>query len=795
MIKRSIINAAVSISLFTSFLLLTIGASRISAQTTQERGLKVKVGATRSEMDSGRAQNVELWAVLIGVSRYKNGDQNIGGYQIQNLKSAADDAQAIYEFLRSEEGGSFSEDHIIILKDERATKSEVEKALAKLKETKPDDFFITFIAAHGVLAPRFDNKIGKTVETPYFVMYDTDPRDMAGTALPMRAFEDAVRATPAKKGLVLTDTCHSAGVVMAGRGGEATTRANSILTEELKKNDASGVGYIYAADQTEVSLENSELNLGQGSGHGVFTYCLLEGLRGSADVDPQDGLVTYAELKKYVRDKVPEMTNNAQHPGGNTTSIETNGIPVSAVPTTCKDPVNCGSIVIRAPELDGVNVAIDDTPMGTVNNKIEFTRRVPGGDRTLSFTIGSMKRQRLARVEPGKSKFIEVNLAFSQSDEDALIPPPDSVVNVYFGEEKLPSKEAKESFLDGVDAFNRQEMDTAIQKFNDAIRKNNSPYADALVYKGRAEQSLGRKADAVTSFQQALAVRKSDYETEALLAEARFNLNLDPIEVEPTLKSIIRRHPDWDYPRVVLGDVLFFRKDYIGAERELAKAIRINPNSAPAHLILADVLTYQDAKEKRERAVKEAQQALELFNAISKKKVSAARSLKGLSISHLIFGGGRFKNSTAMAEAHHMVAKTIARKAQFMLYQDDAATLSQAELDLALSSINAAKELAKSDKTRLALVRETNALIYFLKEDPTRAIEEGEAALKMMELPETHLTLTQAYVSNQRFAPAVDHLTRYIALSKTQMSADEIKKYQEELNRLTKMRDANRQKK
>jgi uncharacterized caspase-like protein/tetratricopeptide (TPR) repeat protein len=746
-------------------------------------------------MNSGRAQDVQLWAVLIGVSRYKNGDQNIGGYQIQNLKSAADDAQAIYEFLRSEEGGSFPEDHIILLKDERATKVEVEKALAKLKEIKPDDFFITFIAAHGVLAPRFDTAKGKTVEIPYFVMYDTDPRDMPNTALPMEAFKGAVRTTPAKKGLVLTDTCHSAGVVMEGRGGEATTRANSILTEELKNNDASGVGYIYAADQTEVSLENSELNLGQGSGHGVFTYCLLEGLRGNADTSPPDGLVTYVELKNYVRDKVPQMTDNRQHPGGNTTSIETNDIPVSAVPTTCKDPADCGSIVIRAPEMDGVNVAIDNAPTGIVNSSIAITRRVPGGDRTLSFTVGSMKRQRLTRVESGKSKFIEVNLTFSQSDDDALVPPPDSVVNVYFGEEKAPSKEAKESFLDGVDAFNRQEMDSAIQKLNDAIKKNNAPYADALVYKGRAEQSLGRKADAVTSFQQALAVRKSDYETEALLAEARFNLNLDPSEVEQSLKSIIHRHPDWDYPRVVLGDILLFRKDYIGAERELAKAIRINPNSAPAHLILADVLTYQESKEKRERAVKEARQALELFNAISKKKVSAARSLKGLSISHLIFGGGRFRNITAMAEAQHMVAKTIARKLQFMLYQDDAATLPQAELDVALTAINAAKEMAKNDKTRLALVRETNALIYFLKEDPTRAIEEGEAALKTMELPETHLTLTQAYVSNQRFAPAVDHLTKYIALSKAQMNPDELKKYQEDLNRLTKLRDSNRQKK
>jgi len=406
-----------------------------------------------------------------------------------------------------------------------------------------------------------------------------------------------------------------------------------------------------------------------------------------------------------------------------------------------------------------------------------------------------MKRQRFAKVEPGKSQLIEVNLTFSQSDEDSLTPPNNNVANVYFADEKAPTKEAKDAFLDGVDAFNKQDLEAAIQKFNDAIRKNNAPYADALVYKGRAEQSLGRKADAVTSFQQALAVRKSDYETEAFLAEAKFNLHLDPAEVEPTLKSIIRRHPDWDYPQVVMGDVLLSRKDYIGAERSLMRAIRNNPNSAPAHLILADVLTYQDSKEKRERAVKEAQQALELFNAISKKKVSAARSLKGLSISHLIFGGGRFRNTSAMAEAQHMVAKTIAGKARFMLLQDDAATLPQAELHLALSAITAAKELAKNDKMRLALVRETTALIYFLKEDPTRAIEEGEAALKMMELPETHLTLTQAYASNQRFVPAVDHLTRYIALSKPVMSADELKYYQERLTHLTKMRDANRQKK
>src|ERR1044072_5549639 len=416
MTKPSILRIAIIASSLFVICAAAFELPRAKAQNQQERGLKI--GATRTEITSGRAKDVQLWAVLIGISRFKNGDISVGGVQIQNLKSAADDAQAIYEFLRSEEGGSFPDDHIILLKDEQATKAAVEKALAKLRESKPDDYFVTFIAAHGVLAQQFDTRQGKTVEIPYFVMYDTDPRDMITTALPMQVFEDSVRVIPAKKGLVLFDTCHSAGVQMAGRGGETTTRANSRLTDELKKNDSAGVGFIWAADQTEVSLEDTELTQGGGQGHGVFTYCLLEGLRGNADRAPADGIVTFSELKGYVRDRVPEMPKNSQHPGGNTTSIETNDIPLSAVPSSCANPNDCGSIVIRAPEMEAVNVAIDNQPSGIVSRKTELTRRVPSGDRTLEFTMGGAKHLRRTTIQPGKSKFVEVNLTFTQSDEE-----------------------------------------------------------------------------------------------------------------------------------------------------------------------------------------------------------------------------------------------------------------------------------------------------------------------------------------------------------------------------------------
>ncbi len=48
-------------------------------------------------------------------------------------------------------------------------------------------------------------------------------------------------------------------------------------------------------------------------GHGVFTYYLLEGLRGKADLD-RDGIITVDEAYNYVSKKVPEATGQDQNP-------------------------------------------------------------------------------------------------------------------------------------------------------------------------------------------------------------------------------------------------------------------------------------------------------------------------------------------------------------------------------------------------------------------------------------------------------------------------------------------------
>ena len=48
-------------------------------------------------------------------------------------------------------------------------------------------------------------------------------------------------------------------------------------------------------------------------GHGVFTYAILRGLSGDADL-LRDRRITISELQTYVCDSVKQLTNDQQHP-------------------------------------------------------------------------------------------------------------------------------------------------------------------------------------------------------------------------------------------------------------------------------------------------------------------------------------------------------------------------------------------------------------------------------------------------------------------------------------------------
>jgi tetratricopeptide (TPR) repeat protein len=462
---------------------------------------------------------------------------------------------------------------------------------------------------------------------------------------------------------------------------------------------------------------------------------------------------------------------------------------------------------IRVPDIDGVEVAIDDKPEAILQKGVPRTIRVPAGEHRLVFTKAMTKREWPTRVEAGKSYPFTVNFAFSESGlADDTLTDPGEQVNVYLPSDIKAPKDAEDLLRAGVDLFNRQDYRKAIEKFNQAndkfdskTRADGGSYAEALVYRGRAEQSLGLDKEAVKSFQRALQLRPSDFETKTLLAEARFNAvaNLDQVERE--LREVINAHPDFAFARVVLADLLHYLARPRQAEWELRLAINDDPNYPAAYLALADALTHQGSLDKQKEAIKMAEKALELFKRVSEKKVKFSTGLKRLSISHVIFGHANYANNNVMAEAHHMVAKTRTRlvgyNARKMSAQEKAGYL-----DSARAELNDALSLAQKlpEKRRLALVLETSSMNHFLKGNMPAAIEDGKQALKaaaafsdMKDFPDVHLTLYGAYKSAQDYAKAADSLRKYIEVAG--LSAEDAANRKAELTNLLNKARANGQ--
>jgi len=803
---------AASIAVIIMALLLCLAYGAEAQTRLAERGLKV--GAQAAEVSGGR--DIQRWAVVIGISRYKNGGKNINGVTVSDLDSAADDAQKFYDFLRSPEGGDFRDEkeggRMILLKDEEATKGNAEAALHKLKQAKPEDYFIIYIAAHGANVPTLDQKSGATIESPYFIMHDFDAGNVANTAIRMTAFRDLVSQIPAKKGLVISDTCHSAGVLLAGRGMYATTGANTRFIEEMSRVPP-GVGFLSSAGQLEAALELPEYG-------GIFTHCLLEALRGNADVAKSDGVVTFGEVTTYLRKAVPELTEKLsggqrQNPVHNTTTLEANRIPLAIVsyPKTgpCEDLQRCGTLVIRTPDIDGVDVSVNGEPLGAFSRRLERTIRMPVGDQSLTFVKGSLRRELRTAVEPGKSKVVEVNLSFSEGSEDSLVAAPSRFVDVFMGDEKPPAREAEKHFRDGVEQFNKQRFAEAIKLFDRAIKAQGGAYANALVYAGRAYQGLRQHKQAIEAFTGALKLKPSDFETQTLLAEAKFAAGYNLQEVVAELKDVIARHPSYDFARVVYGDVLLLQwgnapqgREYLlkDAEQQLRNAIMVNPNSPPAHLILANVLLHTDSKVKHKEAVKMAEKALELFTKLAEKKVRVSTGLKALSISHVVFGGARYENNAVLAEANYILGKALTRVV-------DGETVSECEtsalnvgeqgsyLDRGRVYLNAAENLARkiNNQLRLGLVLYTSAENYMLKGNLKGAIKDAQQALAMPEMKDyyrAHWLLCGAYKSEQQYAKAAEHLQNYMGLVRQIATKQEMDAYNVELQGLNRLVEANR---
>lgn len=231
-----------------------------------------------SETSQTSLSQPATYAVVVGISNYANG--------ITQLDYAHKDAAVFAEYLKSKAGGSVREENIRLLLNEQATYAAMYDALNWLLETcRKDDLVYFYFSGHGDMENTTIYKLG------FLLSYNTPRSNYINNSLRIEDLNNIANTLTIKnqaKVVLITDACHSG--KLAGSENRGTflvgEQLRTVLNKEIRITSC-------APDQLSVEDE------GWGGGRGVFSYYLVKGMEGLADVE-RDGTVTLNEIKKYL---------------------------------------------------------------------------------------------------------------------------------------------------------------------------------------------------------------------------------------------------------------------------------------------------------------------------------------------------------------------------------------------------------------------------------------------------------------------------------------------------------------
>jgi len=559
----------------------------------------------------------QTFAIILGISTYK---------YVRPLTYADKDAEMFRDYLKSPAGGKVSDDNIFILLNEQALSttfwSKGFKWLDAKRLQKGDKLFI-YLAGHGDAIDE---------DQFFYLTYDCNPAGdknnyMAGGNIQLFNLKKKIAKETAKNVDVyfIMDACRSN--ELPG-GSDGQNFLNTAISEKR-----AGEIIMLATGAGQESLEDASI----GTGHGLFTYYLVDGLTGAADsTGTADNQVTLSEIQKYVDKNVPAIAQQRfkrkQDPffccNDNGDKI------VSSVDTaylrkwllTKKLQSRGGGNSYFGPRGRGINFGPADTLLidayNMFNNAIKDTRLTGKGSAEYYYEL-------MARRFPGNSYTIDAQstlavefINFAQSKINLYLDCKDAATVQKIRAQIDEGEKTDEiiSSLDRMEKVARQEfyeVGTMLEKAINFIMPDDPDFAKSLMgrmyfFKARGYFGKARKqVDINNAFQYAYSAYAADHNA-AYILNTLSSLHLDNNRIDSAIiyaKQAIIAAPKWRYPYVTLAFAYKTLNKPDSAIKYYHKAIEVDPTNADAYV---DLGHYYYALQKSDSAIANYEKALRL---------------------------------------------------------------------------------------------------------------------------------------------------------------------------------------
>ncbi len=223
------------------------------------------------------------WALVVGVNDYQYWPK---------LSYAVNDARGVADMLRKQYG--FKSENIFELYNENATREKIAEllsdTLADPARVKSNDRVFIFYAGHGMTRTLPSGR-----NLGYIIPVNAELNKFSSNSISMTHLQDFSDMIPAKHVYFVMDSCYS-GIALTRGGGLSR---DSKYLNEIASRRARQILTAGGADQ--------EVADGGSHGHSIFTWSLLQGLRGDADLD-KNRIITATELGAFIAPRVSESS-------------------------------------------------------------------------------------------------------------------------------------------------------------------------------------------------------------------------------------------------------------------------------------------------------------------------------------------------------------------------------------------------------------------------------------------------------------------------------------------------------